>query len=488
MHACLNVDEILRLLACELVGSGAKATAVALACCRKIFEDTALDVLWETQNNLLPLLKSLPGDVWNGDGCTVSTPTPRDFLFLNHSDRQSFKRFPTTLEWARFRKYARKMRTLVEPGNVNSLSSEVSAVLQFCAINTPLFPNLKSLRLQATTGEFIPFIPLFLSPRTTDISIEFAANDPPKAVPIASMVTTFPTLCPNLQLISLSLLPRDPIITAAISELLLTTNQEALQHFHVDSPLTEEARGVVCKLPGLCRLKGVVEGSTSLPTMVLPNLTDIDVEYDQSCNWLEGFRGATLGKLDSVTFRAKSEPAQLAGFLEAFESAGLTTSTTLSEFWFHTPHPWRPDYRSLFSFRQLRYLEIGFSCDDGCSSTIDDDIITDMARAMPKLEFLALGDGSCQTPTGVTAKGLIALAHYCSDLYSLGIHFRVDSLRTLPMIAGTPCVGTAAQRRDSALTDLDVGQIPMPEESVLMVALTLVRIFPNISIVVRVHR
>jgi hypothetical protein len=232
----------------------------------------------------------------------------------------------------------------VEPGNLNSLSSEVFEVLQFCAVKRPLFPNLKSLELWATTGEFIPFIPLFLSPRTTNISIEFSANDPPKAVSIALMVTAFPTLCPNLQLISLPLLPRDPKITAAVSEFLLTTNQNAIQYFHVDSPLTEEAREVVYKLPNLRELMGAVEGSTSLPIMVLPNLTEIDIEYDHSCDWLEGFRGATLGKLDSVIFRAKSESAQVAGFLKAFESAGLTTLTTLSAFWFHTPHPWSTRY------------------------------------------------------------------------------------------------------------------------------------------------
>jgi hypothetical protein len=100
---------------------------------------------------------------------------------------------------------------------------------------------------------------------------------------------------------------------------------------------------------------------------------------------------------------------------------------------------------------------------------------------MPKLETLRLGEGPCQTPTGVTAKGLAVLAHHCPDLSSLSIHFRVDSFHALPAIAGTPHVGTAAPRRDCALTDLSVGQIPMPEESVLMVALTLVRIFPNIS-------
>ena len=83
MHPCLDVDEIARLIARELVTSETKATAVALACCRRSFEDPILDALWETQEKLLPLLKSLPGDVWSGDGCTVSSPTTHSFLSLN---------------------------------------------------------------------------------------------------------------------------------------------------------------------------------------------------------------------------------------------------------------------------------------------------------------------------------------------------------------------------------------------------------------------
>ena len=76
MHPCLGVDEILRLLASELVASEAKATAVALACCRKSFEEPALDALWETQDRLIPLLKCFPPDAWKEEGgCFVSPPT-----------------------------------------------------------------------------------------------------------------------------------------------------------------------------------------------------------------------------------------------------------------------------------------------------------------------------------------------------------------------------------------------------------------------------
>ena len=63
MHLCLNVDEILRIIARELVESK-KATALSLACCCKSLEDPMLEALWETQDRLLPLLKSLSEDVW----------------------------------------------------------------------------------------------------------------------------------------------------------------------------------------------------------------------------------------------------------------------------------------------------------------------------------------------------------------------------------------------------------------------------------------
>ena len=83
MHACLNVDEIVRLITSELVELKPGAAAVALACCCKNFEDPVLDVLWETQDRLFPLLKSLPADVWDEVGCSVSVPTTHVFSSLN---------------------------------------------------------------------------------------------------------------------------------------------------------------------------------------------------------------------------------------------------------------------------------------------------------------------------------------------------------------------------------------------------------------------
>jgi len=98
-------------MACELVTSGSKVTAVALSRCRKGFEDPVLDTLWEAQNRLSPLLASLPSDVWSRPGVfTVSATTTYIFSHLSYLVWKTFKRFPTTPEWAHFRKYARRMR------------------------------------------------------------------------------------------------------------------------------------------------------------------------------------------------------------------------------------------------------------------------------------------------------------------------------------------------------------------------------------------
>ena len=87
MHTCLKVDEIVRLLARELVASEAKATAVSLACCCKGFEDLVLDELWEAQVELTPLLKCFPqDDVWEQkDESFVSQVTESILPTLNHS-------------------------------------------------------------------------------------------------------------------------------------------------------------------------------------------------------------------------------------------------------------------------------------------------------------------------------------------------------------------------------------------------------------------
>jgi len=385
------------------------------------------------------------------------------------------------MEWSRFQKYARRMREFIQYGFLDPPSPETFSAIQACTINEALFPNLKTLRLTGIQGWLTPFIPLFLSPRITFITLGFG-SDLPEAT-IASTITTLSTLCLNLQDITLYNLPRSPVITAAISGRLLITNRNTLRGFRADSVLTEEASEVLYRLPNLRHLSVVTERETRLPSASLPGLTDLTIRCEDEDDWPRLFYGATLGKLEHVNFHLQSE--QVGDFLGAFERAALSLSAqnTLSKIYIFTQHSWNPNYSSLLPFTQLVNLEIKIPCDDRCPSTVDDDIIISLSRAMPKLEILALGDPPCgQSTTGITTKGLLALARHCQKLSILCVHLRVASLSEPPGIPGiVRNAGSVALWTDCALTELEVGETPVPEGSAMIIALTLLRIFPRLG-------
>ena len=483
MHPCFSIDEIIKLIACELVVSESKASAVSLMCCCKSFGDPLLDVLWKKQVGLTPLLKCLPQEVWEERGETlVSRLVAFVLAELDYLIWKSFRKIPTKAEWADFQKYARRIQNLNVPdSSKNSMGPDILLALQLRTANEPFLPRLRTLECEEPTEAFIPFIPLILSPKTTKIAITFAENSP--MVATASVIGRLPTICPELEYVKLYGLARDPVITDAVSENLLACNQDSLQSFLVDSPLTEEARGVVYRLPKLSKFCAVIEGHTLLPPVELPNLTKMDIEYDDSLDWLQGFRGAILGELEWVCFR--SESWRLNGFLEEFESVALTTSIqdTLSTLIFCTSSPWSPNYSSLLSFKKLETLKIEFSCNSGCSSRVDDDVIITLAQVMPRLKILHLGGAPCRTPTGATIVGLIGLASRCPDLSQLRIHFQVGSLMDAVKSAATtpPSDEPVLQWEACALTDLEVGRIPIPAGSASTVALTLLELFPRMS-------
>lgn len=409
---------------------------------------------------------------------------PISLLSLNCMIGKVFKRIPTQVEWARFRTYARRIRRLAVNPSKNPLLPDVLSVLQHSTLNVPLLPGLKAFECWETTAAFIPFIPSFLSPKTEIVDIRFTPNPP--TLMTASTIATLSMLCPNLQEISLRFLPRDSAIVASVSEMLLARDRNTLRHFDVDSPLTGAACEALYRLPNLSKLWSVFEGPPLMSSVVLPNLTRAYIGYLHSYEWLQRFSGASLNKLVSVAFYIGSLEAQTAGFLEEFERVALSTSisTTLLSFEFHSSSPWNPTYTSLLAFKQLSNLAITNPCYIGCSSTVDDDLVINLSRAMPMLHFLQLGSEPCQTPGGVTIKGLVGLACHCTDLSTLRVHIRADSL-VQTAVDGIVALSSAdeptAPRKECALTTLEVGNIPIPEDSALSVALALLHIFPHLS-------
>ena len=374
------------------------------------------------------------------------------------------------------------MRELNVDFTENLVTPDALFVLQVRTVDESLLPKLKGLKCRASEV-LIPFIHLFLSRKTTSIDIDFDKDFP--VLTVASAITRSSVLCPDLESITFNNLPKDPVITEAVSEMLLACNRDALQCFYVDSLLTKEAYDILFQLPNVSGLWAVLRKYTPSTPVSLPNLNTIDVEYDGHIDWLQGFRGGVLDKLETIYLRPRSR--KIGDILEEFKSVALTTSIplTLSRFKFLTFQSWNPSYRSLLPFTQLTDLVIEFSCEDHCSSCVDDDIIIDLARAMPKLKILQLGSTPCEVGGGVTVKGLIALARGCRLLSELRIHFETASFLEAVAEAEVSTISndeTTSPQQGCALTSLEVGGIPIPtsEGTVLKVTVILLQVFPRL--------
>jgi len=372
------------------------------------------------------------------------------------------------------------MQELVVNTSKDPVTLNFFFALQSRAANELLFPKLRAFECQHAPPASITPLPSFISHRTTEIYIEFDGDFP--TVMVASIIIKLPMLCPDLECITLDNLPGDPVITEAVSDMVIACNRDTLQRFWVDSPLTVEAREVVVQLPDLTDLSTVIQGHTLLPSVALPNLFAINLEYDDHLGWIQGFRGASLKNLEVIRITSHSE--QIGDFLGELNVAlAASASVTLSTLWFLTSQQWDPTYRSLLPFTQLEDLPIEFSCKNHCSSRLDDDIVIDLARAMPNLKILELGGAPCRTKGGATIKGLIALARGCRHLSKLRIHFQAASLVEVVFGVEVPATSddeTMVRRQDCALTDLEVGEIAIPEDIVDMVAITLLQIFPRL--------
>jgi hypothetical protein len=65
MHKCLLVQEILYRVVSDVENFGNKRSLSNLSLTCKRFLEPALDELWRTQANLIPLAKCFPPDSWN---------------------------------------------------------------------------------------------------------------------------------------------------------------------------------------------------------------------------------------------------------------------------------------------------------------------------------------------------------------------------------------------------------------------------------------
>jgi hypothetical protein len=92
----------------------------------------------------------------------------------------------------------------------------------------------------------------------------------------------------------------------------------------LDSLLTEETSEVFYRLHNLHSLWVGIERGDSLPSTLLPNLTELTTGCDNEDGWRQLFDRATFGKLESVAFYLGSK--QIGDLPGTFERSALSSS------------------------------------------------------------------------------------------------------------------------------------------------------------------
>ncbi|KAJ7075311.1 hypothetical protein B0H15DRAFT_659498 [Mycena belliarum] len=165
MHRCLKIVELVDMICFHLLPRRKRSLAALARTC-KAFHEQALDHLWHDQETLCNVLRCMPG-VFD----TYHAPSP--IAGPNHCMR--LLRPIVASDWLRPLDHARRVKHLKidsHPGApLDPSLSEILPVLSQCLPSHSLFPNLRTLRWNPGSSEFI-YMPMVVNPSLTTLFFE----------------------------------------------------------------------------------------------------------------------------------------------------------------------------------------------------------------------------------------------------------------------------------------------------------------------------
>ena len=390
---------------------------------------------------------------------------------------------PSPEAWSRVHRYASWMHQLRRDGRC-VLGGDT---LRKLCLNSPAggwFPALKDLSWSIAECN-IQHIDLFFSPHLESISIDpsysWINSEVPQSVPpiLASAISTLPA--PSLQSLLVDICHPDihlGYFKVSLSSIILRCGPP-LSQFASTIPLLDAAVNHLIHLPHLRILR--IEGpppsySTSSLPLVFPPLVEFTLVDGTARGWL-----SLLERLEhSVPATQSATP--LSKTKESLES--LIIGSSLG--------PVIIDI-SLVSviqiFRNLVCLTIEAYCDNEddegkCAFEFDDDDITKLAMALPRLRALILGSPCSENTCATTAACLLQISVHCIELEKLEIHFNTTNIvDDLKNISEDPRFQELRSLPRCTLWCLDVDQIPLDLDEPAgpeAVAKGMVDIFPSL--------
>ncbi|KAJ7841557.1 hypothetical protein B0H13DRAFT_2676771 [Mycena leptocephala] len=467
-------------------GCGAKDLAALARTC-KTFRDPALDILWSRQQSLTPALRCLPDDLllWDRSG---------------ESKKKGFLRPAVPKDWDRPRFYWNRIKSLTIHGSSEShISPELWQTLQLCYPGANLFPNLMKIhwdhRDPTIYPDSHPAPGLDLSYSEGNFTV---VPDPDSKESIAqlSLLPLLGVKCPDLKEVNFRGRNRLVFSSAVLNSILLCllgiNRLEAFGIHNVDHPILKHLSQLPC-------LKSLVidefltfdlptnsdaesEGANHFPALeelhlwsTTPQiaiallaavthrpLTSLDIGFEKAFPNTD-----TITQLYS-TIATHCSPATLDSlhiddaFLDA-RSADLLNEDEFENY-LVDPEALRP----LFAFTNLTtvLLRPYFGFD------LDDNTVTEMAKAWPRVEELTLTFGMDQhlalVRTEVTLNGVREIARHSSNLRELELLFDASDVPQLD-----------ASIHQTSLIKLEVACSPISSSG--PTAIFLSHLFPNLK-------
>jgi hypothetical protein len=496
MHKVFNLNNIVRLIT-DNIPHGELKSAVALACCCESISGPALDSLWRRQTDLGTLLVRLPPPTWKVvNNEFVSVPSSRVAVNLGLTQTQDFLLEPSEDQWARFSTYARRMRTITEPRAF--LPSQAAVQLLRTRFSTHrMLPLLRSLEwLLVPSARLQSCVPLLVSPHLADIRLHFEENTPERCLPI---MRTLIEASGSLE--SVEIIPEfsSPEMQDAVSTLLLSCNPNLLRKFCVASPISEAALLHAAQLLELQEfsLRGGTPGlSDPLPLTIFPSLRTLLISMGALPTWLEVLRHVQSKRLVDLSIDFTVGTGDLSTISTHLQYSGIHRTLTVlrlcpADGWILN----RAAITPLLVLGELTTLDIFAVCErELCGFSLSDEDIERLVKAMPKLVNLSLGTPcSAQARDDLTVKSLLAIAKHSKALQFLTMHINCESIvmsaheREFPGLfdfhTRPPSEAIPSDYDGCPLRSVRFGSSPIPvdDEGGIILALTLIRLFPRLA-------
>ncbi|KAF8194473.1 hypothetical protein K438DRAFT_1934637 [Mycena galopus ATCC 62051] len=449
MHHCLQISEIVDLIVAQFEPQTCwqASCLAALARTCTTFHNSALDRLWKEQRNILNLIQCMPEDLWETTDIDGDiTLTPRRALIVS--------------DWDRVLTYAHRIKFLFccdSHANSPSNPTMIGVYLTLQRSEIPgdfLLPNLEQLWWYHHEATDSSFITLFLGSRISSIRL----CDRPDGH------------CPALGTLLERRLDLLSVTVHSVDWESSSSQRTQLFSFVRTLPHVEflDVRTMDCET--LSHLGQLV----SLKTLRVLFSRSLSIEGIPDRSMFAGLRIVRIHDrgLDisaSIAFLRTWNNPRLTSFEACFRSVALENAWALYEaLAAHCAHEHlhnlmvdiypgdSPDiiphpgyfFRPLFTFTQLRYVELQVPG----SYDLDNEIISDMARAWRNIEELQLRSPAVYQPPACTLLSLEAFAQHCPRLRLLSM--TLDAT----IVPETDLESTSVQCvRQDTLTSLDVG-------------------------------